>query len=151
MRQYKTLNANKDVDLISYVRDYLTANPTTEVIISCDSQNRRRETVYAIVIGLYKPKKGAHVLYTRFTTKREKDNAVRLLAEVWNSVEIAELVKNETGIIAKWIDLDLNEDKKYKSNAVLRSAVGLVEGYGFKARHKGLFPMLSYAADNLVK
>ena len=63
MRQFKTLNKGKDVELISYIRDYVTQHSETEILIGCDSQNRKRETYYAIVIGLYKPGKGAHVLY----------------------------------------------------------------------------------------
>jgi len=151
MRQFKTLVSRKDVELIPYIKEYIKNHPNVDIIISCDSQNRKRETIYAIVVGLYNPGKGAHVLYSRFTTVREKVNSSRLLNEVWNSVEVAEEINNELGVKAKWIDIDLNEDKKYKSNEVLRSAVGLVEGLGYKARHKGLFPMLSYAADHLVK
>lgn len=150
-KEFKTLVSRKDVELIPYIKEYIKNHPNVDIIISCDSQNRKRETIYAIVVGLYNPGKGAHVLYSRFTTIREKVNPNRLLNEVWNSVEVAEQINNELGIRAKWIDIDLNEDKKYKSNEVLRSAVGLVEGLGYKARHKGLFPMLSYAADQLVK
>jgi predicted RNase H-related nuclease YkuK (DUF458 family) len=150
-KTFKILNNNTLIDLISYIKQYLEVHSNVDIIVSCDSQNRKRETIYAIVIGLYNPGKGAHVLYSRFTTLRERENTVRLLNEVWFSVEVAEKINNELNVRAKWIDIDLNEDKKYKSNEVLRSAVGLVEGLGYKARHKGLFPMLSYAADSLVK
>ena len=151
MRQFKTLNKGKDVELISYIRNYLKENPETEILIGCDSQNRKRETYYAVVIGLYKPGKGAHVLYSRFTKPREKDNVTRLLNEVWFSVEIAELLKAELNITPTWIDIDLNPDPKYKSNAALASAVGVVTGMGYKVRHKGHSPVMTYAADHLVK
>lgn len=36
-------------------------------------------------------------------------------------------------------------------NAALASAVGIVTGMGYKIRHKGNNPMLTYAADHLVK
>ena len=52
---------------------------------------------------------------------------------------------------AKWIDIDINPDPKYKSNEVLRQAVGLVEGMGYKVRYKTLGPIATYAADHLVK
>jgi predicted RNase H-related nuclease YkuK (DUF458 family) len=150
-KTFKTLASNQKIELIQYIKEYMENHLNVDIIISCDSQNRKRETIYAIVVGLYTPGKGAHVLYSRFNTSRERENTVRLLNEVWFSVEIAEQINNELGIKAKWIDIDINEDKKYKSNEILRSAVGLVEGLGYKARHKGLFPMLSYAADQLVK
>jgi predicted RNase H-related nuclease YkuK (DUF458 family) len=100
---------------------------------------------------LYKPKKGAHVIYKRFSTPRERESSVRLLNEVWYSVEIAELIKNEVGVKATWIDIDLNPDPKYKSNVALTSAVGIVTGMGYKVRHKGNSPLMTYAADHLVK
>jgi uncharacterized protein len=150
-RKFKTLVANKPIELIQYVRDYIEQYPEVEILVGCDSQNRKRETIYAIVIGLYKPGRGAHVLYSRFITPRERENINRLLNEVWFSVETAEKIKNEVGLAAKWIDIDLNPDPKYKSNAALASAVGVVTGMGYNVRHKGNSPIMTYAADHLVK
>jgi predicted RNase H-related nuclease YkuK (DUF458 family) len=150
-RQFKTLIRNDKVDLINYIRDYMKLHPETEILIGCDSQNRKRETYYAIVIGLYKPGKGAHVLYSRFTSPREKENVNRLLNEVWFSVEVAEKLRTELNVIPTWIDIDLNPDPKYKSNVALASAVGVVTGMGYKVRHKGHSPVMTYAADHLVK
>lgn len=150
-RTFKTLIKNDTVQLISYIRDYIKERDNVEVLIGCDSQNKQKDTVYAIVIGLYTPTKGAHVLYSRFNTPREKDNVVRLLNEVWFSVEVAEQLKNELAIIATWIDIDLNPDPKYRSNNALASAVGIVTGMGYKVRHKGNSPIMTYAADQLVK
>jgi len=150
-RIFKTLIKHNQVELVDYVRQYLVEHPSTEILIGCDSQNRKRETVYAIVIGLYNPGKGAHVLYSRFSTVREKENTVRLLNEVWFSVEVAEKLKSELNITPTWIDIDLNPDPKYRSNQALASAVGIVTGMGYNVRHKGENPMMTYAADVLVK
>jgi predicted RNase H-related nuclease YkuK (DUF458 family) len=150
-RLFKTLVSNQKVELVQYIEEYVSQHPEIEILVGCDSQNRKRETIYAIVIGLYKPGKGAHVLYSRFTTQREKDNVGRLLNEVWFSVEVAEAIKNDLGIKATWIDIDLNPDPKYRSNQALASAVGIVTGMGYKVRHKGLSPVMTYAADHLVK
>jgi predicted RNase H-related nuclease YkuK (DUF458 family) len=150
-RIFKTLVSNQRIELVQYIKEYVSQHPETEILVGCDSQNRKRETIYAIVIGLYKPGKGAHVLYSRFTTTRERENINRLLNEVWNSVEVAEAIKNEIGIKATWIDIDLNPDPKYRSNAALASAVGVVTGMGYNVRHKGNSPVMTYAADHLVK
>lgn len=150
-RIFKTLVSNNKIELISYIKDYVEKYPNTEILIGCDSQNRKRETIYAIVVGLYQKGKGAHVLYSRFTIPREKENTLRLLNEVWFSVEVAEAIKNELEIKATWIDIDLNPDPKYKSNQALASAVGIVTGMGYKVRHKGNSPVMTYAADHLVK
>ena len=151
MKQFKTLSSHRKVDLIPYIREYVANHPETEILIGCDSQNRKKETIYAVVIGLYTPGKGAHVLFNKFSTQREKDNVGRLLNEVWHSVETAEQIKNEIGIKATWIDIDLNPDPKYRSNQALASAVGVVTGRGYKVRHKGNSPVMTYAADHLVK
>ena len=151
VKQFKTLSDKRKVDLVEYVKEYVKSNPETELLIGCDSQNRKRETHYAVVVGLYKPGKGAHVLYSMSITPRERDNINRLLNEVWSSVEVAELLKNEIGVVASFIDIDLNPDIKYKSNAVLANAVGLVTGMGYTVRHKGNSPVMTYCADHLVK
>ncbi len=151
MRVFKTLSGRNQVDLISYIKEYRVNHPNFEILVGCDSQNRRKETIYAIVIGLYNPGKGAHVLYSRFSVPREKDNVTRLINEVWFSVEVAEHIRIELDVRAKFIDIDLNPDPKYKSNAALTSAVGIVTGMGYTVRHKGHSPMMTYAADNLVK
>jgi len=151
MRVFKTLSGRNQVDLISYIKEYRVNHPNFEILVGCDSQNRRKETIYAIVIGLYNPGKGAHVLYSRFTVPREKDNVTRLINEVWFSVEVAEQIRIDLDVRAKFIDIDLNPDPRYKSNAALTSAVGIVTGMGYAVRHKGHSPMMTYAADNLVK
>jgi predicted RNase H-related nuclease YkuK (DUF458 family) len=148
---YKTLSTNLHVDLVSYIKSYIQKHPETQVLIGCDSQNRKKETIYAIVIGLYKPGKGAHVIYSKFSTIREKENVNRLLNEVWFSVEVAEILKQDVGVVATWIDIDLNPDPKYRSNQALASAVGIVTGMGYSVRHKGHSPVMTYAADHLVK
>jgi predicted RNase H-related nuclease YkuK (DUF458 family) len=71
--------------------------------------------------------------------------------EVWKSVETAEILKNAGLPQVKYIDIDVNPDKRYKSNEVLRAAVGLVEGMGYTVRYKSLGVMATYAADMLVK
>jgi predicted RNase H-related nuclease YkuK (DUF458 family) len=45
----------------------------------------------------------------------------------------------------------LNPDQRYKSNEVFRQAVGMVEGMGYKVRYKTMDPMITYAADHLIK
>lgn len=151
MRVYKKLSNKDRVDLVRYIADYKELHPNFEILVGCDSQNRRKETIYAIVIGLYIPGKGAHVLYSRFQVPRVKDNVSRLINEVWYSVEVAEEIRNATDVRAKFIDIDLNPDPRYRSNAALASAVGIVTGMGYTVRHKGHSPMMTYAADNLVK
>jgi len=149
--QFKTLRNRKDINLIEYVRGYIEENPQIEILIGCDSQNHIDTTVYATVVALYKPQAGAHVIFCKEITPVERTRQVRLMNEVWKSIEVAELLLGSGLPRAKYIDIDLNPDKRYKSNEVLRAAVGLVEGMGYKVRYKSLGALVTTAADALVK
>jgi len=149
--EFRTLTNRHKVNLVDYVKQYLSDNPGVELLVGCDSQNYTANTTYATVVALYKPKGGAHVLYNKEVLPLERVRQVRLMNEVWKSVEIAELLKNSGLPQVKYIDIDVNPDKRFKSNEVLRSAVGLVEGMGYTVRYKSMGVMATYAADMLVK
>jgi predicted RNase H-related nuclease YkuK (DUF458 family) len=151
LKAYKTLSGHVQVDIVEYIAKYFEDHPHTQVLIGCDSQNRGPHSKYAIVIGLYTPGKGAHVLYRKIEIPRERDIVVRLINEVWYSTEIAEVIKNELGIVAHEIHIDLNPDPIYKSNQALATAVGIVTGMGYKVRAKRNSPMMTYAADTLCR
>ena len=149
--EFKKLRDRNSIDLVDYVRSYLIENPEVEILIGCDSQNHLDTTVYATVVALYFPRNGAHVLYCKEITPIERTRQVRLMNEVWKSVEVAEKLRLADLPRAKYIDVDLNPDKRYKSNEVLRSTVGLVEGMGYTVRYKSLGALVTHAADALVK
>jgi predicted RNase H-related nuclease YkuK (DUF458 family) len=149
--EFRTLTNQQKIDLIEYIKTYLNNNPHVDILIGCDSQGYWDKTVYATVIALYKPGNGAHVLYKKETVEPERVRQVRLINEVWKSVEVAEFLKNSGLPQVKYIDIDINPDKRYKSNEVLRAAVGLVEGMGYQVRYKTLGAMATFAADTLVK
>ena len=92
--KFKRLSDRNEVDLISYISHYIEMFPNVELLVGCDSQNVKMETVYASVIALYNPGKGAHVIYKKWRTPMERVCSVRLLNEVWYSVEIAEELRN---------------------------------------------------------
>ena len=148
---FKTLTNRQKINLVDYIKTYINDNPNVELLIGCDSQGYWDKTVYATVIALYKPGNGAHVLYRREVLPVERVRQVRLMNEVWKSIEVAEFLKQEGLPQVTYIDIDINPDKRYKSNEVLRAAVGLVEGMGYKVRYKTLGAMATFAADTLVK
>jgi hypothetical protein len=61
--EYRILATETIVSLDSYLSHYLSENPDAQIIIGCDSKNRDTETVYGLVIVLYKEKK-ADMYYT---------------------------------------------------------------------------------------
>ena len=152
MKQFRTLYGTQIPDLIGYIREYISTRPDIEILIGSDSQcYGNKITIYGVVIALYTKGKGAHVLCCRETVPMERNTSTRLLTEVWKSIEIAEYLKENNLPKPTWIDIDLNPDPRYKSNSVLRQAVGLVEGMGYKVRHKHLGALTTYAANHLVR
>jgi len=152
MQTFRTLYGTPITDIIGYIKDYLVDKTDVEILIGSDSQSfSNSKTVYGVVIALYTTGKGAHVLCTKDITPFEKDTSSRLMTEVWKAVEVAEHLRNNGLPKATWIDIDLNPDPKYKSNKVLRQAVGLVEGMGYKVRYKHAGAMVTYSANHLVR
>ena len=152
MNIFKTLYGKPIENIITYITEYINERNDVEILIGADSQSYSNvETVFGVVIALYIPGKGAHVLCTREVVPIERDLPTRLLKEVWKSIEIAEYLKDNGLPKPKWIDIDLNPDPRYKSNSVLRQAVGMVEGMGYKVRYKQLGAMSTYAANHLVR
>lgn len=152
MRQFMTLHGVEIENLVEYIKDYVSTRENVEILVGSDSQcYRNTKTVYGAVIALYTPGKGAHVLCSRESMPMERNTAVRLMTEVWKSIEIAEYLRENGLPKPKWIDIDLNPDPKYKSNSVLRQAVGLVEGMGYFVRYKSMGAIVTYAANHLVR
>jgi predicted RNase H-related nuclease YkuK (DUF458 family) len=152
MKQFRTLYGILIPNLIEYVREYVSTRENVEILIGSDSQcYGHKKTIYGVVIALYTPGKGAHVLCTRETLPMEYNTPSRLLNEVWKSIEIAEWMKENDLQKPKYIDIDLNPDPKFKSNTVFRQAVGLVEGMGYEVRYKQFGALTTYAANHLVR
>jgi len=152
MKKFRTLYGTPIPNVIEYIREYISTKENVEILIGSDSQcYGNKKTIFGVVIALYVKGKGAHVLCTRETLPMEHNTASRLLGEVWKSIEMAEFLKENGLPKPTWIDIDLNPDPKYKSNSVLRQAVGMVEGMGYKVRYKHLGALMTYAANHLVR
>ena len=44
-RIFKTLVLNQKIELIQYIKEYVSQRDEVEILIGCDSQNRKRETI----------------------------------------------------------------------------------------------------------
>ena len=149
--EFNILQSNQKVDVESYVKQYFESYPEAQIMIGCDSQNKGADTVYGIVLVLYREGKGGHVLYRKDRMPRIKERWLRLWKEVELSVELANYLVSQGLPKARWIDVDLNPDPRYKSNDVIRAAVGLVESMGYKVRVKPYSLAATYAADKICK
>lgn len=138
-----------------YVKKYCSSHENIDVRVGTDSQNKDNKTVYCTVIALYdkgdgEHGHGAHCIFRRWKTDKERDRNTRLLNEVGASIEIAEKLK-EINIKVGEIDIDINPSPKYKSNEVYAAAKGWCEGLGYHTEFKRLGPLVTTIADWVVK
>lgn len=137
-------------NLAEYARAQVLDKEDVKIYVGSDSQVTGPTMKIATVIVFHYGNNGAHVAYRTLTVKTPQDNFSRLWFEVTCSMEIASYLR-EIGLNVTFVDLDLNEDPQWKSNEVLRSALGYVTGSGFEARCK---PNDAYAvrvADTLCR
>ena len=149
--QFKSLTNRQNVDLIPYVKDFLSKNENTILFIGSDSQNKKALTTYAVVIVLYNQGKGGHVLYAKDIVPRIHDRFNRLWNEIEYSLSVAEYLSINGIQKPNYIDIDLNPDPKFKSNQVLRAALGYIESMGYIPRCKPNAMIASHVADALCK
>lgn len=151
MVHFKKFSGAELDNVAQYIKDYIKENKETEIIIGTDSQNKNNYTKWSTVIVLYNPGHGGHCIFKRWRTNKEKVKNVRLLKEVEESINTAnELV--EAGLPKpKYIDLDINPNPKFKSYEVYQAAKGWVESVGYNVRFKTIAPLVTTAADWIVK
>ena len=147
---FRTFNNRKIENVENYVKDYVNKNPNAEILIGSDSQNLGPFTKFATVIAMYNPGSGAHCIYEKWKTEKERVRQFRLLKEVEASISVANRLK-DSGVDIKYIDIDINCDSKFKSSDTFATAKGWVEGSGYTCRWKNLAPLITTAADYLVK
>lgn len=148
---WKRLSDKKSIDLIPYLREWITNNPIHKIYIGCDSHNEATKSTFATVIVLHYDSGGGHVLYSRDVFTLIKDRHERLWKEVEFSVAAA-MYLIENGLEKPdYIDVDLNPDPRYKSNSVLRAALGLIESIGIVPRYKTKSPWSISIADKACK
>lgn len=147
-RVFKSLGNRQVVDLIPYLKERLSGENKIAIYIGTDSQSIGEFTHYAAVIVLHYERNGGHVLYTQERVSKIHDRFSRLWREVEVSMEVADFLR-DNGIEATYIDIDLNPDPMYRSNNVLRAALGFVESKGYNVRCKPFAVSASYVADRI--
>ena len=139
------------LDLAQYAKDQVNLDKDLRIYVGSDSQNKADHTNLATVVVFHSGNRnGAHVIYRSLKIPRIRDSFSRLWLEVTSSTEIAVFLRDQ-GLSIDSIDLDLNEDPKWKSNNVLRSALGYVESLGFEPRWKPFEPYAVRVADTLCR
>lgn len=168
--KFKKNNGQEIEDLITYITDYTKTGEDMRVIVGCDSKQRNKITIYSLVIVLYDEFRhdGAHVIYLRFTTKKEKDLFTRLMNEavyslnlgLWLDEKLEGITKPDfklndydKSIAIRKVELhvDVNPKPSHKSNIAYNAIMGMLCGSGFFVKSKPIAPAASCAADYLAK
>lgn len=157
--KFKKFSTRKEIEenLIDYVRNFLSANPNSKISIGTDSKYKSKldKAIYATVLVFSYPgidgvfNKGSHLIYSIERVDKKLSLFERLWFEVDRSRIIADLLKEKLGIKIE-IHVDLNPNKKYKSNVAYSSAIGMLTGLGYLVHAKPDAPAATCAADLLV-
>ncbi len=130
-REFKKIGGEDVLDLLSYTKEIVDKNPEVKIYVGCDSQTYATKTVYVTTVVFRYDNRGAHVIYKREVIPRVKDLWSKLWGELNRAIDVAGYLKFEGKIDIHQIDLDYNTSPKYKSNIVLKAAVGYVESMGY--------------------
>ena len=150
---FKKFTGEKLENVAEYVKKYCDEhkNVDIEILIGTDSQNKAHHTTYSTVIVLYTPSHGGHCIFKRWKTPKETVRQVRLLKEVEESLNTANELVEAGCKKPKYIDIDINPNPKFKSNEVYQAAKGWIESMGYEVRFKTVAPLVTSAADWLVR
>ncbi len=114
--KFKKFGGDFIPDVVEYLKGYIKENDTVTISVGCDSIQRRRKTVYAITVKLYKHdiKNGAHVIFFRENINKVRNHLDRLQKEAEYAMELADLLNEELKPFYNRKDLTDFQRKKYK-------------------------------------
>ena len=114
--RFKKFGGDYIPDIIEYLREYINQYPDVTISVGCDSIQRRRKTIYAITIMLYRNsiKSGAHVVFFRESVAKVKDNKDRLDKEALYCYEVGQYLHDNLKEFYERKDLTDFERRRYK-------------------------------------
>lgn len=132
---YKKIDGTLIPNIKEYVADFIEKNPTTEIHIGCDSQERGQDISYAISLCMYIPGHGGHVISKRIIT-RTASRYEKLWKEVELAIEAAEELDNVIDHQEMSIHIDYNVKPTEGSHNLYDAGIGYVTACGYKALGK---------------
>ncbi len=145
------MGGRRTFDVCDYVREMQASEARFALYVGCDSQNHRNHTVYVTTVVFRFPRSGAHVIYRKEKVPKIGDLWTKLWGETERSVDLANLLREETTVEVAQIDLDFNTDPAHPSNKVLSASAGYIQSLGFQSGAKPGLLMAAWAADALCQ
>lgn len=114
--RFKKFGGEYIVDVVEYIKEYISKDPSVTISVGCDSVQRRRKTIYAITVMMYNTdiKNGAHVIFYREHVTKIRDHFDRLQRESEYALKLAEMLDEELRGFYERKDLTEKERKRYK-------------------------------------
>ena len=138
------------IDPISYTKAMVAKYPCATIHIGTDSQSIAKRTLYATVIAYRFGNRGVHYIVHKIGVPKIKDLWTRLWKETEMSIDIAEQMKSELNVDIQ-IDMDYNEDEKFKSNRLVNASRGWANSLGYQVNMKPNIQVATRAADHHCK
>lgn len=114
--RFKKFGGDYIPDIIEYLKEYISKDPSVTISVGCDSIQKRKRTIYACTIMLYNTdiRNGAHVVFFRENIEKVRDNFERLHKEAQFCHDISEFLDVELSGFFTRNDLTILERKRYK-------------------------------------
>ncbi len=127
--EWQTLSRDRSVDIRENLEKYCKDKRYT-LHIGSDTQPYSDHTVLITTICFREPGKGAFVFFQRRRLSRFNSVLERLLHEATISIQVAEEVRELTGVRAT-VHADVNPNEENLSNKVTDVIIGMVKGMGY--------------------
>lgn len=135
------------------IRQYiLTTTESSSIYVGCDSRVVGHSTIFVSVIVIHiNSSNGCKIFYQKDKINRNMTLRERLMKEVDYAVLTALSIIDVVGNRKLEVHLDINPNENYKSNIIVKEAVGYVLAQGLKPVLKP-FSIAAYCvADYIVK
>lgn len=134
---------------IPEIIDLINEYPSCQIHVGTDSHFKSGRLIFATVIAIYSPGECSKYFFKRTFENRKHKSAlsIRLLKEVQDSIETAELIRNLIEDKTICVHADISSDKKNKSNIVYDQARQWIMAMGFDCAMKPVSWASSSIAD----
>lgn len=122
------------------------------VYVGCDSKDHKTHVDFVTVVCVHiDGRHGSRVFIDKKRIKKRLYLHERLWQEVILTGEAASKVRGFIGKKFLETHVDLNPNRKYKSNTVLKEALSYLSSMGFNVKEKPEAHSASYAADHYLR
>jgi predicted RNase H-related nuclease YkuK (DUF458 family) len=148
------MNVTNEDALIDNILNFIheKTDEDTNIYVGADSKNTRGYKITQFVVAVvihYSGSRGAKIFAIPKTTDVMRSVNQRLITEAYYALEVAMKMKDRIGPRNLSVHLDLNVNPKYKSNSVIKQAIGLISGQGLEFKVKPDAIAATSAADYL--